>query len=154
MVMVAMVKAGVNVITDGFSKPYLVTAALATALYGFLGLCLAFRFACLYVAERWTFFATLGIWFASSLPVYMYFDPFYSHAHSAFAVALFLWYWHRTRPERTLAQWVILGLLSGLMLDIYYLNIAILTLPLLESLRRYWQAWRSPAHDLQALGRL
>ncbi len=50
--------------------------ALGTTLYGFLGLYLAFRFACLYTQERWALLATLGIWFASSLPVYMYFNSF------------------------------------------------------------------------------
>jgi hypothetical protein len=154
LVMVALAKAGTTVKTDGFSNPYILTAAVATALYGFLGLCLSFRFARLYIAETWAFLATVGIWFASSLPVYMYFDPFYSHAHSVFAVAIFLWYWHRTRPGRTVAQWVILGLLSGLMLDIYYLNIAVLLLPLLESLRRYWHAWRARGGDWEALRRL
>ena len=35
------------------------------------------------------------------LPVYMYFNPSWSHAHSAFIVALFVWYWDRTRTTRT-----------------------------------------------------
>jgi hypothetical protein len=81
----------------------------------------------------------------------MYFDPAYSHAHSAFAVALFLYYWHRTRAQRLVAQWAVLGLLSGLMLDIYYLNIAVLVIPLLESLRGYGQGWRTPRHDWESL---
>ncbi len=91
-----------------------------------------------------TFLATLGLWFASSLPVYMYFNPFYSHAQSVFVVALFLWYWQRTRPERALAQWAILGLLAGLMLNVYYINIAVLSFPLLESLKKYWDSGRVP----------
>jgi len=45
-------------------------------------------------------------------------------------------------------------LLSGLMLDIHYLNIAILVVPCLESLRRYWLAWRAPGRDWVALGKL
>jgi hypothetical protein len=138
---------GFNVSADGFSKPYRVTMALATALYAFVGLCLSFRFASSYVPERWGFLATLGMWFASSLPVYMYFNPSYSHAHSVFAAALFLWYWQRTRHSRSFIQWIILGLLSGLLLDIYYLNIAILLVPLLESLQGYWQNWRAPGHE-------
>jgi hypothetical protein len=150
----ALGKAGLNVKADGFSLPYLLTGTLATALYGFLGLCLSYALARLYVGEIWAFFATLGMWFASSLPVYMYFNPFYSHAHSVFAVAIFLWYWQRTRPQRTLAQWVILGLLSGLMLNIYYINITILLFPLLESLRKYGQAWRAPAARWEAIRRL
>ena len=130
-VMLTLQKLGINVQANGYSRPYVVTMALATALYGFLGLLISFRLACLYTDRRWAFLATLGIWFASSLPVYMYFNPSWSHAHSVFVVAVFLWYWQRTRPGRTLTQWVILGLISGLVLDVYYANIAVLLVPLL-----------------------
>jgi hypothetical protein len=152
--MLVLRRLGLNVQTDGFSKPYVLTMALATALYAFVGLWLSFRIACSYVQSRWAFVATLGMWFASSLPVYMYFSPSYSHAHSVFAAALFLWYWNRSRHERSFAQWVILGLISGLLLDIYYLNIAILVLPLLESLQAYWRIWRSPKPQWDYAARL
>jgi hypothetical protein len=128
--------------------------ALATALYGFLGLLISFRLACRYIDERWALLATLGIWFASSLPVYMYFNPSWSHAHSVFAVAVFLWYWQRTRPRRTLTQWVVLGLISGLVLDVYYANISVLLVPLAESVAGYWHGWRASGRDGQSLGRL
>jgi hypothetical protein len=153
-VMLTLQRFGINVQANGYSRPYLVTMALATALYGFLGLLLSFRLACLYTDERSAFLATLGIWFASSLPVYMYFNPSWSHAHSLFVVALFLWYWHRTRRERTLAQWGILGLLSGLALDVYYLNIAVLLIPCLESGRQYVMKWRSSERDWSGIGQL
>lgn len=131
---------GAHVPADGYSRPYLMTMALATALYGFAGLLLAFDLARRYVDERCAFLATLGIWFASSLPVYMYFNPSWSHAHSAFAVALFVWYWDRTRGSRTWAQWAVLGAISGLMMDVYYPNALLLLLPLLESLAGYGRA--------------
>src|ERR1700694_3014068 len=108
---------------DGFSTPYRIARALATALYGFLGLLISFRLARKYVDETWALLATPAIWWASSLPVYMYFNPSWSHAHSAFVVALFLWYWHETRDSRTLTQWILLGALAGLMLDVYYANV-------------------------------
>lgn len=149
--MLVLERMGFNVRADGFSRPYLLAMAVATALYAFVGLYLSFRFACLYVPERWGFLATLGIWFASSLPVYMYFIPCYSHAHSVFAGALFLWYWGRTRHQRSFVQWIILGLISGLLLDVYYLNIAILLLPLIESLQGYWRNWRTPRHDWRGM---
>ncbi len=63
---------GSSVAADGFSAPYRITMALATAFYGFLGLLLSFRLARQYVEERWALLATLSIWWASSLPVYMY----------------------------------------------------------------------------------
>lgn len=143
---------GANFLTDGYSPPYVVTMAVATALYGFLGLCLAFRLAKDYFPERSAFLATLGIWFASSLPVYMYFNPSWSHSHSAFVVALFLWYWQRTRNSRTPAQWALLGLLSGLMVNVYYPNAVMLLLPLSESLLGYWRSWRKQPRTWSALG--
>ena len=137
--MLTLERLGAHVKPNGFSRPYVIVMALATALYGFLGLYFSFRLACHYTEQRWAMLATLGIWFASSLPVYMYFNPSWSHAHSVFIVAAFLWYWHRTRQGRTLKQWVILGLISGLVLDVYYANIAVLLVPLLESLEGYWR---------------
>ncbi len=133
---------GSSVAADGFSAPYRITMALATAVYGFLGLLLAFRLARQYVEERWALLATLAIWWASSLPVYMYFNPSWSHAHSSFAVALFLWYWHETRSSRSLAQWIILALIAGLMLNVYYANAMVLAVLAIELPRRYYTAFR------------
>jgi len=126
--------------------------ALATALCGFLAVWISFRLARKYISERWAFVATLGIWFASSLPVYMYFNPSWSHAHAAFIVALFIWYWDATRGVRTWTQWLCLGLLGGVMLDVYYINGVLLLLPLLESISGYWRA--SHGTGFESLGRL
>lgn len=154
LLVLAADSAGARIAANGYSWPYTVTMALATAFYGFLGLLLAFRLARRYFAERWAFWGTLGIWFASSLPVYMYLNPSWSHAHSAFAASVFLWYWHRTRGGRTYGQWAVLGLLSGLMLDMYYPNAVLLLVPLLESLVRYARAWSSRPRDGSGLRQL
>ena len=145
---------GAHVPADGFSAPYLIAMAGATAIYGFLGLWISFRLARRYFDERWSFLATLGIWWGSSLPVYMYFNPSWSHAHSAFAVALFLWYWHRTRGARGIAQWVLLGLFSGLMVNVYYPNGIFLLIPLLEAIEGYYQRLRAESPDKKGLIRL
>ena len=143
---------GGQIPADGFSKPYRVAMAVGTAVYGFLALVISFGLARRYVPERWAFLATLGIWFASSLPVYMYFNPSWSHAHSAFTVALFLWYWIRTRPARTWGQWIVLGAIGGLMMDVYYVSGVLLLLPLLESLGGYWEGLQGRAKE--PIGRL
>ncbi len=142
---------GAHVRADGFSLPYLITMALATTFYGFLGLWLSYRLAINYFDRRWAFIGTLGIWWASSLPVYMYFNPSWSHAQSAFAVALFLWYWQRTRGERTTLQWIMLGLLSGLMVNVYYPNGVFLAVPLLEGIGEYWQRWVSTSSSFASM---
>ena len=123
---------GLHVAPDGYSRPYLLAMALTTAVYGFLALLLGFQIARKYFDERWALLATVGIWLASSLPIYMYFNPSWSHAHSAFAVALFLWYWDRTRGGRTVGQWALLGLLAGLMGNVYYPNAILLAFPAVE----------------------
>ena len=135
---------GAHVAANGYSYPYLIAMALATACYGFLSLLLAFRIARKYFDDQWSFLATVGIWMASSLPVYMYFNPSWSHALSAFAVALFLWYWERTRLQRTAGQWAILGLTAGLMGNVYYPNAILLIFPALEVLF-LWRAKRRDA---------
>jgi hypothetical protein len=138
---------GGHIPADGFSWPYLVAMAFGTAVYGFLALLISFRVARKYVHERWAFLGTLGIWFASSLPVYMYFNPSWSHADSAFMVALFLWYWIHTRGTRTWAQWIVLGAIGGLMMDVYNVNGVVLLIPLLESLAGYWQELQGTAKE-------
>ncbi len=95
---------GAHIPADGFSLPYRVLVAFGTAFYGFCGLLLSYLLARKYVDSPYALLATLGIWVGSSLPVYMYFNPFWSHAHSAFVVALFLWYWDHSRPNRTWAS--------------------------------------------------
>jgi hypothetical protein len=134
---------GSSVVADGFSAPYRYAMAFGTAFYGFIALLLSFRLACRYLRPLWSFLATIAIWWASSLPVYMYFNPSWSHAHSAFVVALFLVYWDATRESRTLQQWLILGLIVGLMLNVYYPNLMVLSILLLEAIGQYAQAFRS-----------
>jgi hypothetical protein len=134
---------GSHIPANGFSWPYRYAMAFATGLYGFLGLFISFRLARKYVAPLWSFTATIAIWWASSLPVYMYFNPSWSHAHSAFVVALFLWYWDATREHRSLAQWLVLGVTVGLMLDVYYANLMIVSVLVVEAAAQYLEIFRS-----------
>jgi hypothetical protein len=142
---------GMHIPADGFSFPYLFAMAFGTAVYGFLGLLFSFSLARKYFKETWALLATIAIWWASSLPVYMYFNPAWSHAHSAFVTALFLWYWDRTRDTRTTVQWLVLGLIAGLMVDIYFPNSIFLLLPLVESLLNYYRRLKTQPSQLAGL---
>jgi hypothetical protein len=145
---------GAHVAADGFSRPYLLVMALTTAFYGFLSLLLAYYMARKYFDDQSTFLATVGIWMASSLPIYMYFNPSWSHAISAFTVSFYLWYWQRTKLQRTSWQWAILGLLAGLMGNVYYPNAILLIFPALEVAFILLQKKRESslaAHTIQTL---
>lgn len=123
---------GKDIPGDGHGLPYARAVCLASALYAFLGLWISFRLARNFVEEKWALLATIAIWFASSLTLYMYADPSWAHADCVFAVALFLWYWYRTRESRAAGQWAIWGLLSGLMCDVYFPNSVFVLLPAVE----------------------
>lgn len=143
---------GAQTAANGFSLPYLLAMAIGTLLYGFLGLLLSYRVACRFVGKRWALLATITVWWASSLPVYMYFNPSWSHAHSAFAVALFFWYWLRTRESRSTSQWIALALIAGLALNVYYPNVLVLLVLVPEALSTYRKAWRDS--DIECAKRL
>lgn len=129
---------------DGFSAPYRYAMALGTGIYGFLGIYLSFRLARKYIRLIWAFLGALAIWWATSLPVYMYFNPSWSHAHSAFMVALFLFYWDATLEDRSLAQWLVLGLIVGLMIEVYYVNAMLLVILVVEAAVAYSKILRPP----------
>jgi hypothetical protein len=145
---------GSHVASDGFSAPYRLAMAFGTAFWAFLGLLFAFRLARQYAGDVWALLSTIAIWWASSLPVYMYFNPSWSHAHSAFAVSLFIFYWHQTRELRTIRQWCVLALIVGLMLNVYYANVMLLTILVVEALRDYADAFRSGSAARSAINRL
>ena len=145
---------GAHVMADGYSLPYLLAMAAGTLLYGFAALLLSYRVACRFVTEQWALFATLAIWWASSLPVYMYFNPSWSHAHSAFTVALFFWYWLRTHDARRFREWAFLGLFAGLMMNVYYPNTIVLAVLIPEALTQYRELGKQSDNKLAALGSL
>jgi hypothetical protein len=134
---------GAHIPADGFSSPYRIMVAFGTSFYGFCGILLSYLLARRYLDPSWALLATLGIWAGSSLPVYMYFNPFWSHTLSAFMVALFLWYWDLTRPNRTVGQWIVLGIVSGMLVDVYYVNGVCLLVPLVEALQGYLQDFKA-----------
>ena len=128
---------GSAVSADGFSLPYRLAMALTTVALGFTGLLVSFRVAQRFVEGRCALLATVAVWGGSSLAVYMYFNPSWSHAQSAFAVALFFWYWFVTLQDRSISQWLLLGALAGLMIDVYFVNSVILMLLLPEVISSY-----------------
>ncbi len=139
---------------DGFSRPYIVAMALSTALYGFLGLFISFRFACLYTEERWAFLGDDGH-LVRELPSGIHvLQSFLVARPLRFRCCDFLMVL-ATKPAGT--DSCAMGnsgpdLRPGA--GCHYANIALLLVPLLESLQGYWRSWRAPRHDWRAISRL
>jgi len=134
---------GVPVALDGYSAPYQFSVVAGTCVYSFLGLLLVYRMCRELHDVRVSLLAVLGIWFATSLPAYMYFMASMSHGCSFFTVSLFLFTWQRGRGSLSPARGGLLGLLTGLMARQRYQNV-IFTFPLLLEL---WARLRSTRRD-------
>ena len=113
---------GGTVPRDGFSWPYVWAVCLASLFWGTSGLFLTYRLCRTCLNRDAATWGVLAVWFASPVVFYLYVTPGMSHAGSLFAVALFLWYWNRTRKNRTVSQWFVLGATAGLMVLVRELN--------------------------------
>jgi hypothetical protein len=98
---------------DGFSQPYVAAVAYGSAVYGFLAVVLAVL--CARRLGLDGFAAALAVWFGTPLLFYMYVAPPFSHACSAFAVALFTATWLRVRDGWSPAGLAALGVTGALM---------------------------------------
>lgn len=106
---------GMTIAADGFSPAYIRAIAFATVFYGLVGLLLCYR-----LARRFS-----GVWpatvavvlclLASPVVFFMYVSPPWSHVPALFVAALFIVFWLETRGRRTTRQWLVLGLLGGLL---------------------------------------
>jgi len=98
---------------DGFSYPYVAAVAYGSAFYGFAAILLSIAAARRVVGDG--LLAGVLVWIGTPLLFYMYVSPPYSHACSAFAVALFVTVWLRVRESWTVGGAVALGLSGALM---------------------------------------
>jgi hypothetical protein len=98
---------------DGLSKPYIAAVAYGSAVYGFAAIVLA-----MLSAQRLGLAplpAALAVWIGTPLLFYMYVAPPFSHACSAFAVALFVWTWLKVRTSWSVPGVLALGVTGALM---------------------------------------
>ena len=110
----ALRAAGRPVVADGYSQPYLSAVAYGSAFYGFTAIVLSVAAARRLVSSH-AFSSGLAVWFGTPLLFYMYVAPPFSHACSAFAVALFVTVWLKVRQTWTVGGAVALGLAAALM---------------------------------------
>jgi hypothetical protein len=106
--------AGRDVAADGYSKPYVAAVAYGSAFYGFATIVLAI-IAARRLAGGHAFSSGLAVWLGTPLLFYMYIAPPFSHACSAFAVALFVTVWLKVRQTWSVGGAVVLGLTGALM---------------------------------------
>ncbi|HXG54720.1 MAG TPA: hypothetical protein VNJ03_05015 [Vicinamibacterales bacterium] len=100
---------------NGFSTPYIRAVAYGSAFYAFLAVLLSIRAARSVVGERGPFAAGCAVWLGTPLLFYMYVAPPFSHACSAFGVAVFVSVWLQVRRTWSARGAFALGLCAALL---------------------------------------
>jgi hypothetical protein len=108
---------GVTAATEDpvLSPVYQLAFTTASLAYVLVGLFLLYRF----LKDLWgTWAARLALIaavFATPLVAYMFFEPSYSHTFSVAAIIVFALFLYKTGPDRSGSQWLLLGLIGGVM---------------------------------------
>jgi hypothetical protein len=121
-----------------YGPPFSWAFTLASLLYGLLALVISFRLAASVAGRRAALIGTAGVALATPFLYYLLYEPSYSHTFSAFSVSTFLYVWWRWRDRRSVAGWVVLGLLGGLMGLTRFQDGPLLLIALLDRPRRLW----------------
>jgi hypothetical protein len=106
---------GRGVEADGYSRPYVAAVAYGSAFYGFAAILLSIAAARRVMGNGASLASGLVVWVGTPLLFYMYVAPPFSHACSAFAVALFVTAWLHAREHWSTRGMVLLGLSAALM---------------------------------------
>ncbi len=126
--------AGLPVRADGFGLLYEAGIGLASLIYGFLGIWLIFRFCRKWFEARTALLATVAVWYGTAAFWYHGVEPSMAHMNSLFLGAGFALFWYNTLGRRTRIQWLLLGLLLGLVYLVRQQDILLGLLPVFEVL--------------------
>jgi hypothetical protein len=132
---------GATVAADGFSPPYIASIAYGSAVYGFAAVLMSIGAARRVIGPGAPLAAGLAVWLGTPLFFYMYIAPPFSHACSAFAVALFVTIWLHVRSTWSVRGSIALGLSAALMTmvreqDVFFAFPAALDFVLMAAQRR------------------
>jgi hypothetical protein len=123
--------AGSEVPADGYSRPYIIAVAYGSAFYGFAAIVLSIGAARRVVGSH-ALGSGLAVWLGTPLLFYMYVAPPFSHATSAFAVALFVTLWLRVRERWPVSGAIALGLAGALMAMVREQDVFFLLAPVFD----------------------
>jgi hypothetical protein len=128
----------------------------ASLAYALLALFLLYRF----VKELWGAWsgrlAVAGAVFGTPLVAYLLFEPSYSHAFTVAAIIAFALFLYQSGPDRTVRQWLVLGLLGGVMVITHVQEILFMALIPAEAgwllARHRWSVRLLPGYALATIG--
>ncbi|MBC7316330.1 MAG: hypothetical protein H5T70_07915, partial [Chloroflexi bacterium] len=129
---------GCKIPLDGANYVYEASVCLGTIFYASFGFILTYRVLrkTLIGDTTWGFWAVIGMWWATPAIYYMIAEPSMSHGPTIFSMALFLSAWRAPSPDRSIKDWVKMGLSAGWVALTRWQDGIILLIPIIEVC--YW----------------
>lgn len=123
---------GLQVATNGLGLIYEAAVCLATIVYGSAALVLTYK-VIRRIFEPWSALVScLVMWLATAAVHYIVAEPSMSHGLSLFSMSLFLLVWYPIPQDRSIHNWMAIGLTVGLVALVRWQDGFIILLPLFE----------------------
>ncbi len=113
---------GYPIKADGYSAPYFIATAVASATYLFAGLMIMCRVLNKIVNERIAVIATVSLWMASPLLYYTFIRQRMAHTTEFFLAALFVLVWLCYRKSNNKSHHAVIGACLGLLCLVRLIN--------------------------------
>jgi tetratricopeptide (TPR) repeat protein len=143
---------GYPVTTDGYSAPYYLSTAVASATYLFAGLIFIYRTLRMFTRKRVSMLATLSIWLASPLIYFSFIRQRMAHTSEFFLVAVLIYIWIRFRQSRSPIYYAVIGTILGLLCMTRVINISFFALFAVDLLWEFRWDWK--ANPAQAVKKI
>jgi tetratricopeptide (TPR) repeat protein len=141
---------GYPVTTDGYSAPYYLSTAVASASYLFAGLIFVYRTLLMFTRKHVSMLTTLSIWLASPLIYFSFIRQRMAHTSEFFLVAVLIYIWIRFRQSRRPIYYAVIGTILGLLCMTRVINISFFALFAVDLLWEFRCDWKeSPARALK-----
>ena len=125
---------GYPVALDGYSFPYLMSTALASQTYLFLGLLILFQINRKYFSEISSVLASLTIWIASPLIYYTFIRQRMAHTVEFFLAALFIWTWLNNRESSDRWKHALMGSILGILASVRIMGLGLAVIYIVDQL--------------------
>ena len=136
---------------DGYSRPYLLAVAWGSVCYGWLALALSAHLSVRLIGRGRA--AAVAVALGTPLVFYMYAQPGFAHACSAFVVALFIWTWVRVRDRWSIGGVTVLSALAALMTMVREQDAFLILVPAVDFVRAELRARAGASRLMPALVR-
>ncbi len=105
---------GMNIQADGYGLQYEIAIGVANIIYGFIGVLLIYKLCRRWFSRKISFLAAATTWYGTALIWYHAIEPSMAHMNSVLLTTLFVYIWYSTLDRRTRLQWILLGVILGL----------------------------------------